>query len=305
MSVFPFVPLVMSDLSHWILAARLRTLPAAIAPVVVAGALASRHGVFDAFPWIIALLCAILIQIGTNFANDYFDFKKGADTPDRVGFIRASASGLISPHAMWFATKLTMFVAFLLGLILVIHAGWVILLIGLLSILFGLLYTGGPYPLGYNGLGDLFVFLFFGIVAVMGTYYVMALEWSEESFWVSLAIGALATNILVVNNLRDVNTDRVTGKRTLGVLLGEAWLKAEYVGLMLLAYAIPPHLYVMEGYNLFIFLPVLALMAAKRPLSTVLKHRDKAELNAALNETGRFLAVFSLLLALGILLDRV
>lgn len=305
MGAFPFVPLRMPDVSHWILAARLRTLPAAIAPVLVAGALASRHGVFDTFPWIVALLCAILIQIGTNFANDYFDFKKGADTPDRVGFIRASASGLIAPETMWLATKLTMLAAFLLGLILVFHAGWVILLIGLLSILFGFLYTGGPYPLGYNGLGDVFVFLFFGIVAVMGTYYVMALQWSEESFWVSLAIGALATNILVVNNLRDVNTDRVAGKRTLGVLLGEGWLKAEYVGLMLLAYAIPPHLYVMEGYNLFIFLPVLALVVAKRPLTTVLNHTDKVELNATLNETGRFLAVFSLMLALGILLDRV
>lgn len=294
----------MTPISHWILAARPRTLPAAIAPVILGGALASRHGVFDAFPWTIALLCAVLIQIGTNFANDYFDFKKGADTPDRVGFIRASASGLIAPERMWFATKLTMAAAFLLGLLLVAHAGWVVLLIGVLSILFGFLYTGGPYPLGYNGLGDVFVFMFFGIVAVMGTYYVQALEWNAESFWVSLAVGALATNILVVNNLRDVHTDKVAGKRTLGVLLGENWLKAEYVGLLLMALAIPPHLYWQEGYNLFIFVPFLSVPLAVKPLKSVLRHDDKALLNQTLIQTGQFLAVFSLLLAVGILLDR-
>lgn len=294
----------MTSFSTWVLAARLRTLPAAIAPVILGGALASRHGVFDAFPWSVALLCAVLIQIGTNFANDYFDFKKGADTPDRIGFIRASASGLIAPDRMWFATKLTMAVAFLLGLLLVAHAGWVILLIGVLSILFGLLYTGGPFPLGYNGLGDVFVFVFFGIVAVMGTYYVQALEWNTESFWVSLAVGALATNILVVNNLRDVHTDKVAGKRTLGVLLGENWLKAEYVGLFLMALAIPPHLYWQEGYNLYIFLPFLAIPIGLKPLKTVLRHEEKAALNHTLIQTAQFLAVFSLLLAFGILLDR-
>lgn len=294
----------MTPISTWILAARPRTLPAAIAPVLLGGALASRHGMFDALPWAVALICAILIQIGTNFANDYFDFKKGADTPDRVGFVRASASGLIAPERMWAATKVTMALAFVLGLFLVAHAGWVILLIGLLSIVFGFLYTGGPYPLGYNGLGDVFVFVFFGIVAVMGTYYVQALAWSAESFWVSLAVGALSTNILVVNNLRDVHTDKVAGKRTLGVLLGENWLKAEYVGLLLMAAAIPPHLYWQEGYNLFIFVPFLALPLAVKPLKTVLKHDDKAVLNLSLIQTGQFLAVFSLLLAVGILLDR-
>ncbi len=295
----------MTPISTWILAARPRTLPAAIAPVLLGGALASRHGVFDPLPWSIALTCAILIQIGTNFANDYFDFKKGADTPDRVGFIRASASGLIAPERMWLATKQTMLAAFLLGLLLVFHAGWVILLIGVLSILFGFLYTGGPYPLGYNGLGDVFVFIFFGIVAVMGTYYVQALDWSMESFWVSLSVGALATNILVVNNLRDVNTDRVAGKRTLGVLLGESWLKAEYIGLILLALAIPPHLYFQEGYNLLIFIPFLSIPLVMKPLKTVLRHADKADLNHALVQTGQFLAAYSVLFALGILLDQV
>lgn len=193
--------------------------------------------------------------------------------------------------------------AFALGLTLVWHAGWPILLIGVLSILFGFLYTGGPFPLGYNGLGDVFVFLFFGLAAVMGTYYVMALRWSGESFWVALAVGALAVNLLVVNNLRDVETDRKAGKRTLGVLFGETALKVEYTLMVLLAYAIPPHLFVQEGYRWTVFLPVLALPLLIRPMHQVWTHTDKRALNGVLIATGAFLAVFSLLLAFGIWLD--
>lgn len=294
----------MSSLRNWMLAARPKTLPAALAPVAVAGALASTHGVFDPMPWAAATVCALLIQIGTNFANDYFDFKSGADSSDRIGFQRATASGLIPAESMWRATCVVMGVAFLVGLYLVWHAGWIVLVIGLLSILFGLLYTGGPYPLGYNGLGDIFVFIFFGVVAVMGTYYVLALRWSADAFWASLAVGALAVNLLVVNNLRDIDTDRNAGKRTLGVMFGETVLKLEYTGMLLLAYAIPPHLYVQEGYRLSVFLPVLALPMMAGPLRQVWTHSDKATLNHTLIRTGRFLAVFSLLFTLGILLDQ-
>lgn len=298
----PYLPR-MTTAHAWILAARPKTLGAAIAPVLLAGALAANHGVFDALPWALALSCALLIQIGTNFANDYFDHRKGADTPARIGFKRATSSGWITPQAMWRATVLTMAAAFVLGLTLVWHAGWPILLIGALSILFGFLYTGGPFPLGYNGLGDVFVFLFFGLAAVMGTYYVMALRWSAESFWVALAVGALAVNLLVVNNLRDVETDRKAGKRTLGVLFGETVLKVEYSLMVLLAYAIPPHLFVQEGYRWTVFLPVLALPLLIRPMRQVWTHTDKRALNGVLITTGAFLSVYSLLLAFGIWLD--
>jgi len=293
----------MTSANAWFLAARPKTLGAAVAPVLLAGTLASNHGVFDLWPWTAALVCAILIQVGTNFANDYFDHQKGADTPERIGFKRATSSGWIAPGSMWRATVATMAAAFVLGLSLVWHAGWPILLIGVLSILFGFLYTGGPYPLGYNGLGDLFVFLFFGLAAVMGTYYAMALRWSAESFWVALAVGALAVNLLVVNNLRDVETDRKAGKRTLGVIFGERALKIEYTLMLLLAYSIPPHLFVQEGYRWTVFLPVLALPLLVKPLRLVWTHTEKSVLNGVLIRTGAFLSLFSLLLALGIWLD--
>jgi 1,4-dihydroxy-2-naphthoate octaprenyltransferase len=293
----------MTSANAWFLAARPKTLGAAVAPVLLAGTLASKHGVFDLWPWTAALVCAILIQVGTNFANDYFDHQKGADTPERIGFKRATSSGWIAPGSMWRATVATMAAAFVLGLSLVWHAGWPILLIGVLSILFGFLYTGGPYPLGYNGLGDLFVFLFFGLAAVMGTYYAMANRWSAESFWVALAVGALAVNLLVVNNLRDVETDRKAGKRTLGVIFGERALKMEYTLMLLLAYSIPPHLFVQEGYRWTVFLPVLALPLLAKPLRLVWTHTEKSVLNGVLIRTGAFQSLFSLLLALGIWLD--
>ncbi|MDZ7694435.1 MAG: 1,4-dihydroxy-2-naphthoate octaprenyltransferase [Balneolaceae bacterium] len=207
-------------------------------------ALAIHDGVFAWLPSVVALICALLIQVGTNFANDYFDFKKGADTDQRIGFERATASGnRLLPGRRSSLRLLRWAWRFFWGLYLVWHAGWVILLIGVLSLICGILYTGGPFPLGYNGLGDLFVFIFFGLVAVMGTYYVNALEWSVASFWSSLAIGALSTNILVVNNLRDIEQDRPAGKNTIGVLFGEKALKIEYLLMLLIAFAIPPHLF--------------------------------------------------------------
>lgn len=291
-----------SPLSTWILAARPKTLAAAFIPVAVGTALAYSDGVFDAIPASVALICAVLIQIGTNFANDYYDFKKGADTVTRVGFERATASGKISPSAMLTATLITMLIAFLLGLYLVWHAGWIVLLIGVLSLIFGVAYTGGPFPLGYNGLGDVFVFIFFGLVAVMTTYYVQALEWSFLTFWAALAVGALATNILVVNNLRDVEQDRLAGKRTLGVLLGERVLKMEYSALTLLAFAIPPHYAFAEGFG---FVSLLPLVSA--PLFVYLNYKvwtitEKRELNPVLEQTAMAMTLFGVLLTIAIAL---
>ena len=283
-------------------AARPKTLAAAFTPVIVGAGLAWHDSMFTPLSTSVALLCAFLIQIGTNFANDYFDFVKGADTEERIGFQRATASGLIPPKTMLHATILTMGLAFLFGLYLVWIGGWVVLIIGVLSLLFGVLYTGGPYPLGYNGLGDIFVFIFFGFVAVMGTYYVNAFEWSEASFWASIAVGALCTNILVINNLRDTEQDAKAGKRTLGVLFGDKALKWEYLIMLALAYAIPPHFYFRLEYSAWIFLPLIALPLAIKHVVQVWTETEKANLNKVLEQTAKFMALFGLLFTIGIVL---
>jgi 1,4-dihydroxy-2-naphthoate octaprenyltransferase len=292
----------MTKTQAWIEAARPQTLPAALAPVILGASLAWQDHEFAALPTAVALICALLIQIGTNFANDYYDHVKGADTDERVGFTRASATGLIKADTMWWATAITMSLAFVIGLYLVWHAGWQILLLGVLSLIFGYLYTGGPFPLGYNGLGDLFVFLFFGFGAVMGTYFVNALEWGADSFWASLAMGALCTNILVINNLRDIDQDRKAGKRTLGVLFGEHTLKVEYLLMLLLSFAIPPHFFFRLDYSLWIFLPFLTLPLAAYLLYTVWTNSDKKELNTTLKQTAIQQLLFSLLFSVAIIL---
>lgn len=287
----------------WMEAARLHTLPAAFVPVLIGGTLAWSHDKFHVGATLVALFCALLIQIGTNFANDYFDHKKGADRDDRVGFTRATASGWVEPETMWKATLLTMGIAFLAGLWLVWHAGWVILLLGVLSLLFGVLYTGGPFPLGYNGLGDLFVFLFFGLVAVAGTYYVNALSWSPEAFWLAVPIGTLCVNILVVNNLRDVEQDRISGKRTLGVLFGEGALKGEYALMLLTAWLILPLMIPLFGYNLWILLPWAATPRAWSLLHVIRTHREKSRLNQTLSRTAQLMVIYGLLLAIALMLQ--
>jgi len=291
-------------LSIWIKAARPQTLPAAFVPVCVGASIAYHDQLFLWDATIVALLCAFLIQIGTNFANDYFDFKKGADTDERIGFERATAKGLISADTMRNATIITMGVAFLLGLYLVWHAGWAIFWIGIASLIFGILYTGGPFPLGYNGLGDVFVFIFFGIVAVMGTYYVNALEWSSPSFWASLAVGGLATNILVINNLRDVEQDKMAGKNTLGVIFGENALRWEYLLMLLLALAIPPHFYFQLGYDAVIFLPFLVSPYGFVQLYKVWAWNDKHRFNKVLEDTARFMTLYGILFSIGIIADN-
>jgi 1,4-dihydroxy-2-naphthoate octaprenyltransferase len=290
------------NLSSWVLASRPKTLPAAIVPVIVGTALAYKYGYFDLWPAIMALFCAIVIQIGTNFANDYYDFKKGTDAEHRIGFKRATSSGLISEESMFKATYLTMGLAFLCGLYLVWHAGWIVLLIGVLSLVFGVLYTGGPYPLGYNGLGDIFVFIFFGVIAVATTFYVQALSWSEISFWASIPIGALATNILVINNLRDVETDVLTGKRTLGVLFGEKALQIEYLIMVALAFAIPVWVYFHFEFSPLILLPFLSFPLFIQLLKETFFFSDRKNLNNTLVKTALGMTIFGLLFSLGILL---
>ena len=284
-----------SNLKIWVEAARPKTLAAAFVPVLVGATIAYQHELINWMATTVALICAFLIQIGTNFANDYFDFVKGADTEERIGFERATAKGLISPKTMLNATIICMTLAFLFGLYLVWVGGIVVLIIGLFSLLFGVLYTGGPFPLGYNGLGDLFVFIFFGIVAVMTTYYVNTLAWSVDTFWASLAVGALCTNILVVNNLRDVEQDKIAGKKTLGVLFGETMLKLEYTFMIMLAFAIPPHFYFQLGYSEWIFLPFLVLPIALFHTKTIWTETEKKNLNQQLEKTAKFMTIFGLL----------
>lgn len=290
-------------MSIWVEAARPKTLAAAIVPVLVGASLAYQAEALNITNTWVALISAILIQIGTNFANDYFDFVKGSDTDERIGFRRATASGLISAKQMLHATIFTMGMAFVFGLYLVWAAGWIILVIGILSLIFGILYTGGPFPLGYNGLGDIFVFIFFGIVAVMTTYYINVLEWSMDSFWASLAIGGLCVNILVVNNLRDVEQDKISGKKTIGVLFGEAILKYEYLFMILLAFAIPPHFFVQLDYNLWIFMPFLSLPLAIYFIYIIWTEADKKKLNPMLERTAQFMILFGVLFSAGIILN--
>lgn len=290
------------SLKNWILAARPKTLSAAWTPVIIGASLAYLQNNLNLLVSLIVLLCATLIQIGTNFANDYYDYKKGSDRVDRVGFKRMTAAGLIEPDMMKLAAYVTMFLAFLTGLYLVNVGGVTILAIGISSLVFGIMYTGGPFPLGYNGLGDFFVFAYFGIVATMTTYYLNTLEWSSISFWAALIPGALSTNILVVNNLRDVAQDRVSGKKTLGVLLGEKALKWEYTVLLALAFAIPPHFFVRLDTSIWIFLPYLSVPLSLKLLSEVWSHKKKSTLNGTLEKTAAFMFLYGVLFTIGLVI---
>ncbi|MEX0662242.1 MAG: 1,4-dihydroxy-2-naphthoate polyprenyltransferase [Balneolaceae bacterium] len=289
-------------LSIWFDAARPKTLAAALVPVMVGAALAWNDGLFRLDTTTVALFCAFAIQIGTNFANDYFDFIKGADTDDRVGFQRATATGLISSRAMLTATIITMGIAFLAGLYLVWIGGFVVLIIGILSLLFGILYTGGPFPLGYNGLGDLFVFIFFGFVAVMGTYYVNALEWSMISFWASIPVGALAVNILVVNNLRDIEQDKMAGKNTLGVMFGETALKIEYIFMAILSFSVLFYFFMLDDFSLWILLPLFSLPFLFKIVYDIQTNTNKSQLNQTLEQTAQFMILYGILFTAGIII---
>ncbi|MEX0332301.1 MAG: 1,4-dihydroxy-2-naphthoate polyprenyltransferase [Puniceicoccaceae bacterium] len=233
---------------HWMLAARPKTLPAAAVPVFVGGALAAAANLFSVLPWMICLVFALLIQVGTNYANDYYDFRKGADDERRIGPKRAVASGWISPEAMYRGMVIVFVTAFVIGSFLVLWGGWWLVLVGIVSIICGIAYTGGPYPLGYNGWGDVFVFIFFGWVATCMTYYVqvgsfaVSLPSGTSVCWSLLAgmvPGALATNLLVVNNVRDEPLDRQVGKRTLAVRWGKNFGLLQYGLLSLLALLVP------------------------------------------------------------------
>jgi 1,4-dihydroxy-2-naphthoate octaprenyltransferase len=285
----------------WLMAARLRTLPAAAAPVLVGTALAIRNGRFDVAAFLCALLGALFIQIGTNLSNDYSDARRGADAEDRIGPVRVTAGGLVPPRQVLIATYVTFGLAVLCGVYLIVVAGPVLLLIGALSILAGVAYTGGPKPYGYEGLGEVFVFLFFGLVAVTGSYYVQIQELPWVVFALSVPVGLLVAAILVVNNIRDVESDRRAGKRTLAVRLGRERTRVMFAAIVLGAYVVL--VVVALGLSAWVLLPWLTLPLALKLIATVRTHTDGPTLNGALAQAGVLELAFSLLLAAGILLS--
>jgi 1,4-dihydroxy-2-naphthoate octaprenyltransferase len=287
----------------WLEAARPRTLPAAFAPVVVGSALAWHAGSFIPAAAAICLGFALLIQIGTNFANDYYDHRKGADTENRVGPRRAVAAGLVPSATMKRAMTGVFAAAFLLGLLLLLWGGPWLLVIGLASILCGIAYTGGPWPLAYHGMGDVFVFIFFGLVAVCATFFVQAGSLNPDVILLAVPIGLLAANILVVNNYRDVETDAMAGKRTLAVILGRTFARRQYYASQVVAFGI----LAVAGWRMdsaWLLLPWGLLPAAIGHCRQLRRNGSPMELIALLGRTGRLLAGFALLLAAGLILAR-
>jgi 1,4-dihydroxy-2-naphthoate octaprenyltransferase len=291
-----------SQWQAWVMAIRPKTLPAAVAPVLVGIALAQADALFAPLPALATLVGALLIQIGTNLANDYFDYVKGADAAGRKGPTRVAQSGLISLPRLQTGIVLTFAAAALVGLYLVIVGGWPILVIGLASLVSALAYTGGPFPIGYHGLGDLFVFLFFGLAAVCGTYYVQAQSITAVVVAAAIPVGALTVAILVVNNLRDIETDRKTGKRTLAVMLGPRCTRLEYLLLLFAAYTLPLLLWVAGPSSPWVMLPWLTLPLAVRLVRAVYQNSEGLPLNKALAGTANLDLAFSLLFAIGLLL---
>jgi 1,4-dihydroxy-2-naphthoate polyprenyltransferase len=288
----------------WVMAARLRTLPASVAPVLVGTSLALGAGHFQALAFLAALLGAMFIQVGTNLSNDYSDARRGADTEDRLGPVRVTAGGLVPPGQVLVATYLSFGIAVAAGAYLVVVAGWQLLLVGAASILAGVLYTGGPRPYGYEGLGEVFVFLFFGIVAVAGSFFVQVKHLNWEAFALAVPVGLVAAAILVVNNFRDLDSDRRAGKRTLAVRLGRARTREMFAVIVYLAYVLTPVTWLFGPMRAWLFLPWLTLPLAAAIVRTVRNRTDGASLNEALARTGMLQLAFCMLLSAGLLLSR-
>jgi 1,4-dihydroxy-2-naphthoate polyprenyltransferase len=293
-----------TSLQIWMMAARPKTLPAGIAPVLVGTALAGYLHVFHPLRFVAALLGSVLIQVGTNLSNDYSDARRGADTEDRLGPVRVTAGGLVPPKQVLIATYVTFGLAVLCGAYLVAVAGWQLLLIGIASILAGVLYTGGPRPYGYEGLGELFVFLFFGIAAVAGSYFVQMRDFSWESLALSVPVGLIASALLVVNNTRDIETDRRANKRTLAVRLGRPRTRKLYAAMVYGAYPIALVTWWFGPLKPWLLICWLTLPLAVPIVRLVATHTDGPSLNRALAKTGQLQLAFCVLLSAGLLLSR-
>lgn len=284
------------------MATRPKTLPAAIAPVIAGTAVAVHEGGEHWPTAILAMVTALLLQIAANFANDALDFRRGADTADRLGPTRITASGLVTADAVMRATALVLGLAVLTGLPLVLRGRWPILLIGLAAIVCAVAYTGGPAPLAYLGLGEVFVFLFFGLAAVAGTAYVQTGELTALALTTSVPIGALAVAILVVNNLRDIDTDRRAGKRTIAVRLGEPGTRWEYGALLVVAGAAPIVFWGIGWLNWSCVLTII-WWPFGAGLWNQVTSRTGRDLNPTLGNTGRALLYYSLALAAALVIS--
>jgi 1,4-dihydroxy-2-naphthoate octaprenyltransferase len=293
-----------SPVRIWLLAARVRTLPAAIGPVLVGTALAGYQHVFHPLRFVAALVGAVFIQVGTNLSNDYSDARRGADTEDRLGPVRITAGGLVPPRQVLAATYISFGVAVAAGAYLVAVAGWELLLVGAASILAGVLYTGGPRPYGYEGLGEVFVFLFFGIVAVAGSYFVQVKRLDWEAFALAVPVGLVAAGILMVNNVRDIETDRRANKRTLAVRLGRRRARALFALTIYCAYVLLFVTWVFGPLKAWVMLPWLTMPVGAEIVRAVRNRVDGSSLNRALAQTGMLQLAFCMLLAAGVLISR-
>ena len=294
----------MTGFRIWLMAARPRTLPAAIAPVLVGTALAGFAHVFYPLRFAAALLGALFIQVGTNLSNDYSDARRGADAEDRLGPVRVTAGGLVPPRQVLIATYVSFGLAVLFGIYLIAVAGWELLLVGAASILAGVAYTGGPKPYGYEGLGEVFVFLFFGVVAVVGSFFVQVESLHWEAFALAVPVGLLAAGILVVNNVRDIDSDRRAGKRTLAVKLGRERTRVLYATVVYLAYLLTPVTWLFGPTTAWVLLPWLTLPLAAAVVRLVRTRTDGPSLNGALARSGMLQLAFCILLSAGLLLSR-
>lgn len=293
----------MGALDVWIKASRPRTLPAALAPVAVGTCLAAGPAnTFKPLVLLATIIGALFIQIGTNLSNDYSDARRGADTEDRLGPVRVTAGGLVPPSYVLYATWVAFGIAALAGVYLVIEAGWELLLIGAASIVAGVLYTGGPRPYGYVGLGEVFVFLFFGVVAVTGSFFVQTAQFSWEAVALSVPVGLLACAVLMVNNTRDMDTDRRAGKTTLAVRLGRERMRTVYSLTLYISFVLVPVIWLTTGLTAWINLGLLALPLAVPLAKTMRERSDGAALNKALGDTARLELVFCVLISVGLLL---
>ncbi len=290
-----------SKLQIWILAARPKTLFAAFVPVIVGASLALGENEFNLLVSFLALICSLLIQIGANFSNDLQDFLKGSDTENRIGPTRALSASWVSVKQMERAIILVNLITFLIGLYLIYVGGIIILFIGVFCIIAELAYTSGPYPLGYHGLGDLFTFICFGIAGTVGTYILNTHHYSNVALIASIPVGALITNILVVNNFRDYEEDKNSGKNTLAVKLGKTFSIYEYIFLLIASFLIPLIMYINYDFSEWVFLPYLSLPIAYKITLMLLKLQGK-ELNKALALTSQFSAIFGVLFSLGFIL---
>jgi 1,4-dihydroxy-2-naphthoate polyprenyltransferase len=294
----------MNGMRIWLMASRPRTLPAAVAPVLVGTAFAGFEHVFHPLRFVAALLGALFIQVGTNLSNDYSDARRGADAEDRLGPVRVTAGGLVPPRQVLIATYVSFGIAVLFGIYLIVVAGWILLVIGAASIVAGVAYTGGPKPYGYEGLGEVFVFLFFGIVAVTGSYYVQTIHLNWEAFALAVPVGLLASGILVVNNIRDIDSDRRAGKRTLAVRLGRRRTRVMFAVIIYLAFLLTPVTWAFGPTAAWLMLPWLTLPLAASLVRTVHNRTDGPSLNAALAQSGMLQLTFCMLLSAGLLLSR-